>query len=332
MVGHLEALVASIPNYVEIQKDDVVCDIGSNDGTLLRSYPQKSLTKIGIDPTATKFRQYYDSATRVVPELFSTEAFWGESPSKARVITSVAMLYDLPSPPFFFESVRSIMANDGVWITEQSYAPWMIASGAFDTICHEHLEYYGLRDLVRLGEMAGLKIISVSTNAVNGGSFRVVYAHRGRSDEVMECPVGRWLLKREIEDEVSSLRVWQDFSARVVKVVASLEELTMELLSANSTVGALGASTKGNVLLQVMNDAASVIQCVGEVNPDKIGKFTPGTHIPILSQREVLSQNFDYLLVLPWHFRSTFLGHLKNHLEEGLKLIFPLPAVEVFQY
>jgi hypothetical protein len=144
MVKHLNEIVEYACGLVELSGSDVVLDIGSNDGTLLRHYPEKTELKIGIDPTASKFREFYDSSTTIVPEFFSQSSFEEHSKRKAKIVTSIAMLYDLEEPVEFAEHVASCLDSDGVWVAEQSYMPWMVLTGAYDTICHEHLEYYSL--------------------------------------------------------------------------------------------------------------------------------------------------------------------------------------------
>src|SRR5262245_46113976 len=171
MISHLEQKTRQLEQLVDVRGGAVVLDIGSNDGTLLKSYRTAGLEKIGIDPTAAKFKEHYTPEIQVVTDFFSAAKFRAVSPRRAKIVTSIAMFYDLESPAEFAREVAEILDDDGVWHFEQSYMPSMLRMNSYDTICHEHLEYYSLAVIRTIVERADLRIVDVQMNAVNGGSF-----------------------------------------------------------------------------------------------------------------------------------------------------------------
>jgi NDP-4-keto-2,6-dideoxyhexose 3-C-methyltransferase len=325
MVAHLRGKVQRIKNMNLIRSGDIVLDIGSNDGTTLRQYELKDGTLVGMDPTGPKFRQYYDRNTRLIADFFNAAAFRREfGDRRARVVTAFSMFYDLEDPTAFMREVHSILEDDGIWVFEQSYMPLMLDTNSYDTVCHEHLEYYALEQIKWMAERVGFQIIDVELNDVNGGSFSVtVQKHGGphrQSSRVAE------LLATERARELRNPATYGAFRARVEHARESLLSFLRQARQAGKRVAALGASTKGNVVLQYCGVDESLIYCIGEVNPDKFGSFAPGTLIPIRDEKDVLAESPDYLVVLPWHFRKFFLGQERY---AGHRLVFPLPVLDV---
>lgn len=329
MVAHLERIAHRLESRVGLQPGDRVLDIGANDGTLLRSYATPGLVRVGIDPTIAKFREYYPDDIAAVDDFFSAAAYEKVADGPARIVTSIAMFYDLDDPVAFARDIGSVLTDDGVWYFEQSYMPWMLRSGAYDTICHEHLEYYSLTTIKRILDDAGLYLLDAATNAVNGGSISVV---AGREPGAGPSVYAQWLLETEAGDRVHSPESWVEFRQKVRTRQKDLHSLLTRLVDSGATVMALGASTKGNVLVMTTPVTESLVSKVGDVNPYKFGRFLPGSGIPIVSQDEVLAEQPDYLLILPWHFRETFMSSLAPYLAGGGRLIFPLPDLEVVGY
>jgi hypothetical protein len=337
MVEHLERMVQMLERRVSVgscplRAGDIVVDIGSNDATLLRAYRTPGLRRLGIDPTGVKFRGFYPPDVRLVPDFFSADAYrsvFGNE--RARLVTSIAMFYDLEDPLAFVREVASILAPNGLWHFEQSYMPSMLAATAYDTVCHEHLEYYSLRQIQWMTERAGLKIVDVALNDVNGGSFAVTVAHAGASTAAEHRADERvaGLLREEEELGLGSEAPYHEFAERVFKHRDELRTLVRELTASGKTVYGYGASTKGNVLLQFCGLTPDDIPAIAEVNPFKFGRFTPGTGIPIISEAEARAVQPDYFLVLPWHFRPGILARERDYLANGGRLIFPLPDVTV---
>jgi hypothetical protein len=331
MVNHLENTVRRIENLVPLETGDVVCDIGSNDATLLNSYANSTLEKIGIDPTIIKYREYYKNDTLALADFFSAELYFKHFQKKAKVVTSVAMFYDLENPVQFAKDVHQILDDDGIWYFEQSYTPWVLRTGAFDTICHEHLEYYTLSTIKKILDLSNFDIVGVSTNSINGGSISVTASPRTGKPRLLPVHAS-WLLSMEEKHGYNSLDAWERFSKTVSNHKLDLLELLTQFKKEEQLTLGLGASTKGNVLLQFMGIGTELLPAIGEVNEYKWGRVTPGTHIPIVSETELLSRNPDNILILPWHFRETFVKALQPRLESGLKLILPLPEIELIGY
>lgn len=300
---------------------DVVVDIGSNDGTLLNSYLSPSLVRIGFDPTARKFAQYYATGILRVDDFFSEAKYRAVLGTRQTdIVTSVACLYDLPSPQTFVNDVAAILSERGVWHFEQSYLPSMLTANAYDAVCHEHIEYYGLRQLRAMCVAAGLTIVDVVFNDINGGSIALTAAKHG-TEHAAVAPL--------VEMEIHAIqRALGDFANRVDSHRRAFRRKLVDLRAAGKVVCGLGASTKGNVLLQACGIGPDLIAAIGEVNPDKFGKMTPGTRIPIVSEADLAKMKPDVCVVLPWHFRESF---LKRRRAGDPALLFPLPNIEVVE-
>ena len=329
MVRHLQNKVNYLNRLRPVASGDIVLDIGSNDATLLSSYQVSGLKRIGIDPTGVKFKDFYRDGIELVPDFFSATAFKSKFPNgKAKIITSISMFYDLEAPRKFVQDIYDVLDDDGIWHLEQSYMPAMLRTNSYDTVCHEHLEYYSLEVVKNLLEQCGLKIIDVQMNAVNGGSFAVTAAKK-ESRLKSNDTVINWLLAQEYKMGLHTPKPYRDFEERVYKHRDDLTSLIRGLNADGKKVVGYGASTKGNVLLQFCGLNQNDLAAVAEVNPDKFGAYTPGTNIPILSENDVKAMNPDYMLVLPWHFRPTIMEREAEFLASGGKLIFPLPEIEI---
>jgi NDP-4-keto-2,6-dideoxyhexose 3-C-methyltransferase len=243
---------------------------------------------------------------------------------KAKVITSFSMFYDLEDPLAFMREVHEVLADDGIWVFEQSYMPTMLETNSYDTVCHEHLEFYALRQIKWMADRVGFRILDVEFNDVNGGSFSITVSKKGGSSDTL--PLVQNLLDDEYKKELHTLKPYLAFADRVLETRRDLLAFLDAAKAAGKTVAALGASTKGNVLLQYCGLTTTQVQSVGEVNPEKFGCYTPGTWLPIIPEQELLSAKPDFVIVLPWHFRKFFVHNKKL---AGVNLVFPLPKVEV---
>jgi hypothetical protein len=329
MVAHLRAKVEQLRARVGVNAGDLVIDIGSNDGTLLSFYP-RGPALVGVDPTAAKFRRSYRPDITVFPDFFSTDLFsrrFGDK--RAKIITSIAMFYDIERPLDFVTQIAELLDGDGVWHFEQSYLPAMLAQNAYDTICHEHLEYYGLKQIQWILDRGGLKILDVELNDVNGGSFAVTAARADTKRPANQDAIER-ILQTEEESRLDTLRPYDEFKVRVFEHREQLLRLMAKLASEKALLLGYGASTKGNVILQFCGITRSQIPFIAEVNEDKLGCFTPGTKIPIISEAEAHKMKPDYFVVLPWHFRENLVEREKAFLERGGRMLFPMPRVELF--
>lgn len=325
MVAHLHGKVRRILDRVTLSDDALVVDIGANDSTTLQAYPTRGCTLVGVDPTGAKFRKFYPPHIQLIPDFFSAATIrqhFGER--KAAVVTSFSMFYDLEQPMTFMKEIAEVLDDDGVWVLEQSYMPTMLQRNSYDTVCHEHLEYYALKQIKWMTDRLGLKIVDVEFNDINGGSFSLMVAKQGsRHAESSQVAA---TLEEEVRTGLNTLQPFHDFAKNVAASRATLRAFLDESKRFGKTVCALGASTKGNVLLQYCKITEADIARVGEVNPDKYEAFTPGSVLPIVSEEDVLAMQPDYLLVLPWHFRHFFVEHPRYF---GHTLAFPLPQLEL---
>lgn len=331
MLKHLRRTAHRLELRSGLKAGDVVLDIGANDGSLLRSYETVGARHVAIDPTIPKFREFYTDDVICVADFFSADNFDSVSPHRAKIVTSIAMFYDLEDPVSFARDIHHVLADDGLWHFEQSYMPWMLRSGAYDTICHEHLEYYSLTSIMQILEMSGFRIVDAATNEVNGGSISVTAA-KTNGPWKTQSVVPEWLLSQEKKNRVHELDTWVRFAETVRERQQDLLELLASIKGTGGTIMGLGASTKGNVLLQTTGIGQDLVSAVGDVNPYKYGRFLPGTQIPIQSESDILTADPDNLLILPWHFRETFMVNLEPYLSRGGRLILPLPNIEVVGY
>lgn len=328
MVRHLNAIADEIKIRVKLSPGDLVIDIGSNDATFLKFFTSRGCRLIGVDPGGKKFNKYYSDGITLVTDFFPSEAakkIVGNK--KAKVITSIAMFYDLEDPFGFMKEVADILHEDGIWVFEQSYLPDMLNTNSYDTICHEHKEYYSLSQIKWMTERAGLSIIDVSRNSTNGGSFRVTVAKKKLHNSHLEI-VERMLIEEQSLG-LNEMEVYLKFGERATRLKKTLTGLIDSLNNRGCKILGYGASTKGNVMLQYCGFNARQIPYIAEVNEEKWGSYTPQSLIPIISEPEAKKMNPDYFLVLPWHFREFILEKEKDYLDRGGKFIFPFPEVEI---
>lgn len=328
MVKHLQNKIEFLEKTFTPSSSDLVIDIGSNDATSLKAY-KGDFIKVGIDPTGKKFINYYTNNINLIPDFFTFENFSQHYNGKrAKIITSISMFYDLENPNTFVSDIQKTLDTDGVWHFEQSYMPAMLRTVSYDTICHEHLEFYSFSVIVELLKKHKLKVIDVQTNAINGGSFAVTATHEN-STLKPNMPIISWMLQQENRMKLHTAGPYMEFEKNVLQHKEDLISLVKNLVADGKKIFGYGASTKGNVLLQYCNFTTSEISCIADVNPDKHGSYTPGTNIPIVSEITAREMKPDYFLVLPWHFKYSILDREKEFIQNGGKFIFPLPVIEI---
>ncbi len=329
MRNHLKDISESALSLVN-KPNAVVLDIGCNDGTLFKYYPE-SFVKFGCDPS--DIAQEVTGAT-VVQDIFpSAELSKLIGDTKVDIVTSIAMFYDLESPVDFVKNIKRVLSPEGIWIFEMSYMPKMIALDSYDTICHEHLEYYSLAVLETIVSMAGMKIFKISFNDINGGSIRC-YATHMESGLYYRQENHRFMnevRQNEFDLELDTDKPYVAFQYRVEKVKKELHDLLVKLKREGKKVHIYGASTKGNTILQWCDINSMLVDYAAERNPDKYGAYTLGTNIPIISEAESRAMNPDYYLVLPWHFKKEFIEREQEALSKGTGFIFPIPTIEIFK-
>jgi hypothetical protein len=313
-----------------------VLDIGCNDGTLLGAYRTKELFRIGFDPAQNIVPEARKVATHVVNSYFSAEAYRADtvlSSRRPKVVTSIAMFYDLENPRQFVEDVQAVMHPDGLWIVQMSYLPLMLKQRAFDNVCHEHLEYYSLESFEYLLRLYGLEVVDVELNDVNGGSLRAYIRNLSADDTSFADATYRSLaaarIRRLRQQEwalgLNSDAPYKEFAFWVKRLKDDVVEFVRDRSRAGKSIYVYGASTKGNTSLQYWGLDHSVITAAAERNPDKWGRVTVGSRIPIVSEDQARAQRPDYFLILPWHFIEEFQAREQEYLLSGGRFLVPLP-------
>jgi hypothetical protein len=330
MREHLRGIAEEAIQVVDIP-DAKVLDIGCNDGTLLSFYPD-SCEKFGVDPS--DLTQEIKGNVDVVQDIFpSEELLVRMNDRKMDIITSIAMFYDLEDPITFTKGIQDVLAPEGIWIFEMSYMPTMLKMTSYDTICHEHLEFYSLAVIEYILKHAGMKIFNASHNDINGGSIRCYATHISnfcyKNETYMENI--KSIRQHEFDLELDTDKPYKHFQDRINVHKEELISLLKQLKKEGKKIHVYGASTKGNTILQWCGIDNRMIEVAAERNPDKYGALTLGTDIPIVSEADSRAMNPDYYLILPWHFKEEFVEREKGMLDKGVGFIFPLPTIEIMQ-
>jgi NDP-4-keto-2,6-dideoxyhexose 3-C-methyltransferase len=328
MVSHLVGKIPGLKALVPLERRDVVLDIGCNDGTLLNAYgADAGLVRIGMDPSAEKFKSRYQPDIRVVYDFFSEKgvrSMIGEK--QCRIITSIAMFYDLDDPLAFMRQIRSLLASDGVWALELSYTPLLCTQLTYDQICHEHLTYLNLSHMDWMMKRTGLRLLDVSFNDVNGGSFYIIACRDDSTHRSNSAVIDRIL---EAEKLYDSDAPYVRLRNRVVAHREEIKHFFDLARAAGKRVYGYGASTKGNIVLNYCGVTKDDLVAIGDRNPEKDGLTTPGTRIPIISHEKLRKEKADYLFVLIWHFRKEVIRDEVDYLEGGGRMVFDLPRLHV---
>lgn len=336
----MRVALADIANKAEqlahLKADDAVLDIGCNDGTLLASFKTGGIFKIGFDPARNLAQYSRKIADSLTVSYFESGPFLANpdlATRRPKVVTSIAMFYDLEDPNTFVADVKKVMHRDGLWIVQMSYLPLMLRTNDLANVCHEHLEYYSLQSFEYLLHRHDFEVVDMELNDVNGGSVRAYIRNRNADplafadDTYRELAAERVRAFREEEIRLGldTSAPYRDFAAWVDRIKSDLIVFVKDAVARGKVIFVYGASTKGNTLLQYYGLDHTTITAAAERNPDKWGKVTVGTHIPIVSEEEARAAKPDYFLVLPWHFLQEFQAREKEYLMSGGRFIVPIP-------
>jgi SAM-dependent methyltransferase len=336
----MQLALADIANKAEtlahLHPGDNVLDIGCNDGTLLAAYRTGGIYRIGFDPAVNLAPFSRRVAQRVVTDFFSAETCAADAELAGRrpkIVTSIAMFYDLEDPNRFVADVKAVMDPDGLWIVQMSYLPLMLKTNEFGNICHEHLEYYSLQSFEYLLARHGFEVADVELNDINGGSIRAYIRNVGARPLAfgdatyrdLAADRVRAMREGEIKLGLDERRPYMDFARRVERIKGDVVGFVTEQIGRGKTVYVYGASTKGNTVLQYFGLNASLIRAAAERNSDKFGRVTVGTRIPIVSEEAARAARPDFFLVLPWHFLQEFMEREYAYLAAGGRFIVPFP-------
>ncbi len=325
MVKHIKTKYDYVAKKKYIKKFSSVLDIGSNDGTFLNFFPKnKKLSLFGIDPSAKKFKKYYNKNIKLVVDYFSKKSIQKFN-QKFDLITSFAMFYDIEDPNKFCADINSLLNKNGIWMLELSYFPLLLKNLTYDQICHEHLCYYTLNSFNNIISKHNLRIIDFSFNEINGGSVEIICAkkngnHLPKSKKIKD----QLTLESKIND-----KSYDKFNKRIQNTKEVLNFFLSKLNKKD--IIAYGASTKGNIVLNHCEIDNKKIKYICDANPYKYDKFTPGSNLKIISKKKMRRKKPKYLLVLIWSFRKEVIKQEINFLRKGGKLLFHLPIFHIVE-
>lgn len=335
MTDELKSIAEKSSTIGNLKAHDYVMDIGANDGTLLRGYTVSGLNTVGFEPARNLEPFGKQGTTKIIVDFFNYVA-WEKAfgAKKAKVITAIGMFYDLDDPNAFVSDIVKCLDDEGLLVIQMMYLPSALERNAFDGICHEHLEYYSLLSLESLLERHGLEVCDVEMREqINEGSVRVFIKKVGKG--------GSLKLENGAQDRVAALRVKeaslglddkQTYAALVKRILDAKERvvsLIKQEVAKGKKVHGYAASTKGNTTLQFYGLTPDLVEAIADRNPQKWGKFTAGTVIPVISEEDSRAQRPDYYLVLAWHFLPEFLSREAEYLKNGGKFIVPMPKFMV---
>ena len=336
----LKDVAESCLSSIKLDDGDVFLDIACNDGTMFDYIPD-NLIKVGIDPADNSFvEESSKKADAIVQDFFSAEVYKNTKFGhiKPKVITTIAMFYDLEDPRPFVDDVKEILDDNGLWVMQLSYTPLMLKQLAFDNICHEHICYYSLSSLKYLLDRAGFDIVDCELNDVNGGSFRVYIMKKVADKSKFRCKQERdvaefrvnSLLEYEKALNLNDPQTYKDFYNKICELKNSTVDFIEKELEKGKKIWGYGASTKGNTLLQWYGLGHEHVEYIAERSEQKYGLKTVGTEIPICSEKKMREAQPDYLLILPWHFVKEFTQREKQFIDNGGKFIVPCPKFLVY--
>jgi NDP-4-keto-2,6-dideoxyhexose 3-C-methyltransferase len=339
MRKELSVIARKAQEYSELEDEDIVVDIGANDGTLLKSYT-KDVVRVGFDPSKNLAPYFYDNLKdfgvakyKLFGDFFRKEPFLRNYDKKAKVVTAISMFYDLEDPNQFVSDVKDILNPRGIFVIQQNYIGGMLEKGAFDNICHEHLEYYSLTSLQNLLHRHDMEVFYVTTNDLNGGSFRTYIRHKGAAvGDGLHIAIG-WdsiyrMKQKESKMALNKKKTYKEFASRVELNTNRLGEYVRKLKREGKKVYIYGASTRGGTLLQAAGLDHNQIDGAAERNSDKWGKYMQSTGIPMVSEDEA-REKADVFIVLPWFFKKEFVEREIEFVKRGGKMVFPLPEFTI---
>ena len=325
----LKDITKKIEKKITLIPRDIVIDIGANDGTLLRSYDRNDLILVGFEPAKNLIEDARVGTSKIINDFFNFDSFQEEfGEQKAKVITSIAMFYDLENPNCFVDDIAKILDENGIWVIQMNYLVTMLENNSFDNIVHEHLEYYSLNSLEYLLAKYDLEVFDLEINDVNGGSIRTYIKNKNCRQYPISINVQN-VRNREIELGLDKLETYFIFADQINRLKYQTRDFIVSEIRSGKTIYVYGASTRGNTLLQFYGLNKDLISAAADRNPIKWGKVIAGSGIPIISEEEARKSKPDYFLILPWYFLDEFINREKEYLEKGGKFIVPLPRFQI---
>ena len=326
MVNHLKKKAKKLSNFLKLKKNDFILDIGSNDGTFLNSF-NKNISKFGSDPTAKKYKEFYDKNITIIPDLFPNNKIL-TAKKKFKLISSIAMFYDLMDPIKFCHEVANLLHPEGLFHVELAYLPDIINKNLYDTFCQEHLTYYSYLSFSYLVDQTPFKIINYERNLINGGSINFNLAFKNSKHKINIIELKK-LNDYEIIKKIHLVATYKNFFRKIKKDAQKLNLELKDIKKKNKKIYGFGASTKGNVILQMAKINHKLVEGIYDVNSFKFNKYTPGSKILIKDEEEIYKDRPDYLLLLIWHFSDTIKMKIKKFNLKKMKCIIPFPKFKI---
>lgn len=326
MVKHLKKKAKKLSNFLKLKKNDFILDIGSNDGTFLNSF-NKNINKFGSDPTAKKYKEFYDKNITIIPDLFPNNKILTVK-KKFKLISSIAMFYDLIDPIKFCHEVANLLHPEGIFHVELAYLPDIINKNLYDTFCQEHLTYYSYLSFSYLVDQTPFKIINYERNLINGGSINFNLAFKNSKHKINIIELKK-LNDYEIIKKIHLVATYKNFFRKIKKDAQKLNLELKDIKGKNKKIYGFGASTKGNVILQMAKINHKLVEGIYDVNSFKFNKYTPGSKILIKDEKEIYKDRPDYLLLLIWHFSDTIKMKIKKFNLKKMKCIIPFPNFKI---
>tara|TARA_Y100000813_G_C24144198_1_gene343942 strand:- start:116 stop:1267 length:1152 start_codon:yes stop_codon:yes gene_type:complete len=327
MLNHVKEIVKKLSKKIKLKKGDLVLDIASNDGSLLNFY-KRNIKTFGIDPILKKYKKNYKNINYKVQDFFSLNKIRKITNKKFKLITALSVFYDAENPNKFINDIKKILSKDGILMLEFADLASIIKFRMFDTICHEHLEYYSSKVIINLCKKHSLKVFDIKQNDINGASKQYLISHEKSKHNINKKNITK-ILKDENKLKLTHINTYKNF----IKIIDNSKKQLMEKLkflkNKGKKIHCYGASTKGNVLLQYYGIDNKIINFAAERNKAKYNLFTPGSKIKIVSEKFSRSLNPDFYLVLPWHFKKEILKREIKQRKKGVKFIFPLPKLSI---
>ncbi|OGN05663.1 MAG: hypothetical protein A2831_00575 [Candidatus Yanofskybacteria bacterium RIFCSPHIGHO2_01_FULL_44_17] len=324
----LKNVLDSALEYVSLKDNDLVLDIGGNDGTLLSYLKDTTCDLLCIDAAKNIKPVFSSDRFKTVNDFFNERTYKSATDKKAKLVLSIAMFYHLSDPVQFSKDVASCLAEDGIWVIQMAHLPAMIKTNMYDNIVHEHVGYYGTDHVRWIMEKVGLEIFDVTLNDVYGGSFRLFVKKKG-NHKYPQTARYRQELKNEEKIGIYNPTTYTNFTKRIEKTRDDLLTLCKRLKSQEKKVWIYGASTKGNTILQYCGIGNDLIEAAADSNSFKFDKYIIGADIPIKDEAAMRSAKPDYLLALPYSFIGGFMEREKDLIKSGTKFIIPLPEVKI---
>lgn len=328
MTNHVKSVTTKLAKISKLRIKDNVLDIASNDGTLLNHY-KKNIITWGIDPILYKYKKNYNKINYKITNFFNYKFIIRKKKSvKFKIITALSVFYDLENPHDFIVAVKKLLHKDGIFYLEFQDLMKILKNNMFDTICHEHLEYYSVNFINSLMKKHNLRVFDHYYNKINGGSSAYFICHRNSYYKSHTSKINK-IINQEIKYGIKKISTYKNFKKKIDLLKNRLNLLINNLVRDGKVIHGYAASTKGNILLQYLNLNNKQIKFISDRNPKKSGLYTPGSKIKIITEKESRKMKPDYYLVLAWHFRREILLREKELRRKGTRFLFPLPTINV---